>query len=561
MADALLSAVATTILENINSRWIQEFGISGGLKTELERLQSTLSTIQAVLLDAEEKQWKSEAIKNWLRKLKDTAYDVDDILDEFATNTHRGRLQRDVRTLVSTSFSYPKQLLFRSKIAHKLKNLREKLDAIAGERSKFHLREGIEVLEDREVSDRGRRETSTSLVNKLETLSLSCCNELHTLPKGMKQLKNLIYLEIEHCDALASMPVGLGQLSSLRILSMFIVGKDCGCFIDELNCLALEGELCIKGLDNIKSSTDARSADLILKQNLRSLSLSWCENNDGELLENAEEVLSGLQPHLNLKKLSIRNYHGPRFSYWLMDLLVPNLVEILLENCGRCECLPPLGKLGFLKFLTVSGMDALKSIDSSFYGNGEISFPSLEHLSFSRMLSLEEWTTVSGKETFPLLTSLTIAFCPKLVQLPVLFQSLKILEVRNLMNLKSLSDTLDNLSVLKRLDLEGCSELQSLPAGLESLSCLESLDLRRCDSLIRLPENGLRGLSSLSSLWIQNCKKLESLSNGVRAGDWAKGLSRSAVADEFTMMWTVSSVCNASKLCYVLVKLSNTLIS
>ncbi|OMO55607.1 Disease resistance protein [Corchorus capsularis] len=78
MADALLSAVVNTILDNINSLWLQEFGITGGLKTELESLQSTLTTIQAVLLDAEEKQWTSEAIKNWLRKLKDAAYDVDD---------------------------------------------------------------------------------------------------------------------------------------------------------------------------------------------------------------------------------------------------------------------------------------------------------------------------------------------------------------------------------------------------------------------------------------------------------------------------------------------------
>ncbi|OMO68192.1 putative leucine-rich repeat containing protein [Corchorus olitorius] len=136
MADALLSAVANTILDNINSLWLQECGINGGLKTELERLHSTLTTIQAVLMDAEEKQWKSEAIKNWLKKLKDTAYDLDDILDDFATNTQRG-------SQVSTLISLPKQLLFRSKIAHKLKDIREKLDAIAGERSKFHLREGM----------------------------------------------------------------------------------------------------------------------------------------------------------------------------------------------------------------------------------------------------------------------------------------------------------------------------------------------------------------------------------------------------------------------------------
>ncbi|WRX22674.1 NB-ARC - like 10 [Theobroma cacao] len=52
-------------------------------------------------------------------------------------------------------------------MAHKLNDVREKLDAVAGERSKFHLREGMEPLEDREVSDTEWRKTS-SLVNELE---------------------------------------------------------------------------------------------------------------------------------------------------------------------------------------------------------------------------------------------------------------------------------------------------------------------------------------------------------------------------------------------------------
>ncbi|OMO73329.1 hypothetical protein COLO4_27159 [Corchorus olitorius] len=566
MADALLTAVATSILDSINSLWLQEFGISGSLKTELERLQSTLTTIQAVLLDAEEKQWKSEAIKNWLRKLKDVAYEVDDILDEFATNTHRGRLQRDAGNLKLPKVNSLRSLIvqddFYLKIATKQKHLRalEVRDYQAMKISIDNFRH-VRYLNLTDSDVQIVPESISSLRN-LQTLNLRYCHRLQMLPEGLSDLKNLIYVDITECYALTCMPAGLGKLLSLRTLSRFIVGKRRGCYIDELKGLALEGELCIEDLDNVKSSRDARSANLKMKQNLRSVSLAWRENNSGDQHENAEDVLNGLQPHSSLKKLSIRNYHGPRFSYWLMNLLVPNLIEISLENCGSCECLPPLGKLHFLKKLSINGMDALKFIDSSFYGDGEISFPSLEWLCFSDMLCLEEWTTVNGKETFPLLTSLTIGYCPMLVELPML-PSLKRLEVeeasvsllssvmhftfltslkigdhtgeltvlpdgllRNYkqledlticaINLKSLSNVLDNLSALRRLDLQICHDLESLPAGLESLSCLESLHLSKCDSLISLPANGLCGLSSLSSLWIQNCEKLESLSNGVR---------------------------------------------
>jgi hypothetical protein len=62
MGDAILSALASKIMGNLNSPILQELGLAGGLKTELENLNNMLRTIQAVLQDAEEKQWKSEPI-------------------------------------------------------------------------------------------------------------------------------------------------------------------------------------------------------------------------------------------------------------------------------------------------------------------------------------------------------------------------------------------------------------------------------------------------------------------------------------------------------------------
>ncbi|XP_040937972.1 putative disease resistance protein RGA1 [Gossypium hirsutum] len=393
---------------------------------------------------------------------------------------------------------------------------------------------------------------STIFLYNLQTLNLQYCHSLEMLPKDTRHLKNLKYLDLRSCSLLTSMPVGLGQLSCLRKLSMFVVGKDIGCGgIDELKELALVGELSITGLHNIKSLTEAKNANLKKKQNLSSLSLSW----QVESLEtshhqhrNDEEILNVLQPHSSLKKLCIFGYQGDRFPYWMMDLLLPNLVEISLEDCEICDQLPPLGKLRFLKVLTIKVMGALKYIDSNFYGDMESSFPSLKVLEIGMAPCLEEWTTVNGREQFPLLRSLTIKCCPKLVKMPML-QSLKKLEIgginvtllKSLMmnatiltslwinevdeltdlpdgllqnqkhldsltivssTLKSLSDMLDNLSTLEHLELESCLQLESLPAGLQNISSLKTLDLSQCDSLVSLPANGLQGLLSLSSLRI-----------------------------------------------------------
>lgn len=119
---------------------------AGGLKAELQNLESTLTTVQAVRQDAEQKQWKSEAAKNWLRKLKDAAYDV---LDEFAIEDQiRRRQQKDLKKQVRSFFSLSQNpIVFRLQMVRKLKNLREKLDAIASEKNKFHLRAGVRSIE------------------------------------------------------------------------------------------------------------------------------------------------------------------------------------------------------------------------------------------------------------------------------------------------------------------------------------------------------------------------------------------------------------------------------
>ncbi|KAL7169389.1 hypothetical protein ACSBR2_034436 [Camellia fascicularis] len=107
MHDLLISPFVSSILKTLNSLVLKEFGIAWGLKTELENLESTLSTIQAVLQDVETNRGKSEALKNWLRKLNDAAYDADNLVDEFMTEALRRRMdsERGIKPQVSAFFS------------------------------------------------------------------------------------------------------------------------------------------------------------------------------------------------------------------------------------------------------------------------------------------------------------------------------------------------------------------------------------------------------------------------------------------------------------------------
>ncbi|KAK9144796.1 hypothetical protein Sjap_004699 [Stephania japonica] len=112
----------------------RELSLLWNAKSDMESLASTLTTIQAVLADAETKQFTDNAIKVWLAKLEDAAFKADDILDEWATDESLAP-----HCSCSSSFNYAKPIMSRRKIAKEIKAIRERIEGIAEERSKFHL--------------------------------------------------------------------------------------------------------------------------------------------------------------------------------------------------------------------------------------------------------------------------------------------------------------------------------------------------------------------------------------------------------------------------------------
>ncbi|XP_050284767.1 putative disease resistance protein RGA4 [Quercus robur] len=148
MAEAILFGLAQKMIENLGSQTFQEIGSLWGVKGELEKIKNTVSTIQAVLLDAAEKQSHDHQVKDWLQKLNDAVYDADDLLSEFSTEAMRRRAVsgNKVTKEVRTFFSSSNQLAFRGKMSSKIKAMRQKLDAIAEDRKNFRLEEyGVET--------------------------------------------------------------------------------------------------------------------------------------------------------------------------------------------------------------------------------------------------------------------------------------------------------------------------------------------------------------------------------------------------------------------------------
>ena len=86
---------------------------------------------------------------------------------------------------------------------------------------------------------------------------------------------------------------------------------------------------------------------------------------------------------------------------------------------------------------------------------------------------------------------------------------LRYLSLENNKNFKRLPDSICKLHKLEVLILSGCTKLEAFPKGLRKLISLQQLEITT--KLSVLPEDEIAKLSSLRTLRIEFCSKLESL--------------------------------------------------
>ncbi|KAK0574706.1 hypothetical protein LWI29_027772 [Acer saccharum] len=147
MAEAIVSPIAEILLGKLGSLVYQEACLIWGFKTDLLKLERTLKTIKAVLLDAEQQQLHNHRVRVWLEELKDVCYDAEDVLDAFEIETlqrqamvNRGSITQKVWNYLS----WPNSVAFRFTIGHKIKEIQGRLDEIAAVKAKFHLNDRVD---------------------------------------------------------------------------------------------------------------------------------------------------------------------------------------------------------------------------------------------------------------------------------------------------------------------------------------------------------------------------------------------------------------------------------
>ncbi|KAI5563650.1 hypothetical protein BDE02_14G005200 [Populus trichocarpa] len=462
---------------------------------------------------------------------------------------------------------------FRAVDARKLRTVFSMLDVLNGSwkfkslRTLKLRRSGITKLPDSicklrylrylDVSDTAIRALPESITKLYHLETLRFTNSLEKLPKKMRNLVSLRHL---HFDDPKLVPDEVRLLTRLQTLPLFAVGPDH--MVEELGCLnELRGELQISKLEQVRDREEAEKAKLLEKR-MNKLVFEWSDDEGNSNVDN-EYVLEGLQPHLDIRSLTIEGYGGEYFPSWMSTLQLNNMTGLRLNGCSMLRQLPTLGCLPRLKILKIRGMPNVKCIGNEFYssssGSAAVLFPALKELALRGMDGLEEWMVPGGEgdQVFPFLEVLRIQRCGKLKSIPICrlsslvefeidgcdelrylsgefhdFTSLQILRIQRCSKLESIP-SVQRCTALVQLIIGGCRELISipgdfeelkysldslvitgcklgaLPSGLQCCASLEELRVMDCSELIRI--SNLQELSSLRSLWILGCDKLISI--------------------------------------------------
>ncbi|KAM3326880.1 hypothetical protein P3S67_002006 [Capsicum chacoense] len=293
------------------------------------------------------------------------------------------------------------------------------------------------------------------------------CSSLTHIPPRLSELTSLMHLDFDGCSSLEDMPAGVGQLTSLR--------TD---WLNELKGLVdLRNSFSIKFLGRVRAIGERTPTGVVKRmKHLRQLSVEFGYGNHGDDDTGADlMMLETLEPHQNIKRLRIKNYSGSRFPSWLMvenlGLLLPKLVDLHIEDCHKCQKLPPLWKLSSLQSLELRNLGVLEGYDVKSMQPSKT--PTDERYYFSSLKQLE--LKGIGEKI------LKQILCPP-PHHPSPLCNLKELTVDSVEGLATMY-VFKNLMSLQSLSIKICRNLVSLSTCLTHLASLETLTIAYCPEL------------------------------------------------------------------------------
>ncbi|KAJ1399775.1 P-loop containing nucleoside triphosphate hydrolase [Sesbania bispinosa] len=477
VAEAFLSASVEVLLDKIISPEFMNFFRNRKLDVSLlEKMKTTLLSLQAVLNDAEEKQITNPAVKEWLDKLRDAVFEADELMDEINTEALRCKVKTKyqvqtasakVRNILSSTFkqSY-------GGTNSKMQTLFERLEHFAQKGNLLGLKEGV---------------SSSSVWHGNPTSSIVDESAIYGRDGDRKKLKDYLLSE-DTSDSGYKIGVitivGMGGLGKTTLAKLLYNDPD------------------VKEKFNLKAWAHI-SKDFDVSRVTKTLLESVTSRKAG--IDNLNSLQVQLQQSLAHKRFLIVlddiwdvNYvdwnnkgHFCRWGYWKLDEQKSHesleRVRHLSYNRGRYDSYNKFDKLYQLKglhtFLPLPLQEPwIKHLRSYLYLSNKIVHELLPALKQLQVLSLSHYYNIT--------------------ELPNSIGDLIYLRYLNLSftMIKKLPSATCKLYNLQTLLLTGCEDLTELPEDMGKLVNLRHLDISETGFELKELPIQIAGLQNLQTL-------------------------------------------------------------
>nr|GMD84499.1 putative disease resistance protein RGA1 [Ipomoea batatas] len=468
---------------------ITENVLAWNLKPELKKLHNTLSTIKAVLRDADEQQAKNHEVKDWLQKLRDVVYDADDLLDDFGTLIllQKFRSCSGILTKVRKFFTRPDGLIYRFKITHKIREIRGRLNQISEDRRNFHFKENYNVNPDFSLSKVIEKILRSATGKSFGHLDMDQLQEQlnRVLSSGRYLLvlddvwnedqhkwKNLRELLMSGCEGsrviVTTRSIKVAKITGTTTPYNLSGLSDHDCFDLFLKCAFREQEYRPRNLVEI-------GKEIVQKCWGVPLAVKTLGNGDRELENLGNQYFNELLSRFCFQDV-VEAFDGE-----ILACKIYNLVHDLAQSVAGAECL------------------------NAKSGDPEIP-ESVHHLFFhADNLSREEFpqSLLNLKNLRYFAYSFRVGPVSKTFVKKTLlnFRRLRVLMLQNL-ELEELPSSIGFLKQLRYLNLSNNCNIKSLPECICKLVNLQTLNLINCEQLKELPRNFGQQLMSLKTLYL-----------------------------------------------------------
>ncbi|KAL3497668.1 hypothetical protein ACH5RR_040400 [Cinchona calisaya] len=140
MAETVLSFV----LDNLSTFLREEGRLLGGLRQEVQHIKDELGQMIAFLKVAEAKEDDDPRLKEWIRQVREAAYDTEDVLDDFVFHFARQR-SKGFYGFVKRIFNSIKNLRARHRVASEIQSIQARIRRIFEGHQRYQSEYGISM--------------------------------------------------------------------------------------------------------------------------------------------------------------------------------------------------------------------------------------------------------------------------------------------------------------------------------------------------------------------------------------------------------------------------------